>query len=173
MKQDPRSRLSIGVGTSEVEPRTSPSLSFDDWVRSAGPGLRRALVARYGVDVGPDLHAEAVAYAWEHWARLSTMTNPLGYLFRVGQSAARRHPLIRAAPVFPPEPGHEVHGPEPGLDTALRSLPDDQRVAVVLVHGYGYSYADAALIVDLPVSTLRNHIHRGMARLRKLIGDTE
>lgn len=68
----------MGVGTPEVEPRTSPSLSFDDWVRSSDPGLQRALVARYGVDVGPDLHAEALAYAWEHWDRLSTMTNPIG-----------------------------------------------------------------------------------------------
>lgn len=163
--------LSIGVGSSEVKAQTSAKVSFDDWAQAAGPGLRRAFVARYGIEVGPDLHAEAVAYAWEHWDRLEVMENRIGYLFRVGQSAARRHPLIRSAPVLPPEPGATAYGPEPGLDVALRSITDDQRVAVVLVHGYGYSYADAASILDVPVSTLRNHVHRGMTRLRELIGD--
>lgn len=162
----------MGVRAAMTKPPSEGS-TFEQWVLSAGLDLRRALISRYGIEVGPDVHAEAIAYAWEHWSRLQAMSNPLGYLYRVGQSAARRHPLIRSAPALPPEPRPESYGPEPGLDHALRALTDEQRVAVVLVHGYGYSYADAALIVDLPVSTLRNHIHRGMAQLRKLIGDTE
>jgi len=146
-------------------------LAFEEWVRAAGPGLRRALITRYGIEVGPDVHAEALAYAWEHWSRVQAMSNPLGYLYRVGQSAARRHPAIRVAPLLPPEAAVDAHGPEPRLDQALRSLTEDQRVAVLLIHGYGYSYDEAASFVDLPVSTLRNHIHRGMARLRDLMGE--
>lgn len=145
--------------------------TFEQWVASVGPDLRRALVSRYGIEVGPDVYAEAIAYAWEHWTRLQRLNNPVGYLYRVGQSAARRHPLVRSAPALPPEARTEGYELEPGLEVALRALTDEQRVAVVLVHGYGYSYAAAAEVVDVPVSTLRNHIHRGMLRLRKLMGE--
>ena len=31
----------------------------------------------------------ALAYGWQHWDRIGAMANPVGYLFRVGQSAAR------------------------------------------------------------------------------------
>ena len=57
--------------------------------------------------------------------------------------------------------------PEPGLHTALERLTDDQRVAVRLVHAHGYTYAEAATMLDIPITTLRNHIHRGMKRLRR------
>ena len=59
------------------------------------------------------------------------------------------------------------HEPEPGLHDALQCLTDDQRVAVLLVHAHGYSYAEAAGILEIPVTTLRNNIHRGMNRLRR------
>lgn len=32
-----------------------------------------------------------MAWGWEHAGELAAMTNPAGYLFRVGQSAARRY----------------------------------------------------------------------------------
>src|SRR5262249_19579169 len=63
--------------------------------------LRRALVAAYGVDVGSDASADALAWAWEHRDELATMANPAGYLYRVGQSAARRY---RPRAIRLPEP---------------------------------------------------------------------
>lgn len=36
------------------------------------------LVARYGVEFGNDVCADALAYAWEHWARVEPMDNPVG-----------------------------------------------------------------------------------------------
>ena len=71
---------------------------FDAFVTRCGPDLRRVLVAHYGLDVGVEAAADALAYAWERWERVSTMENPTGYLVRVGQSAARRYrrrPVVR------------------------------------------------------------------------------
>ena len=65
-------------------------MSFDQFAQSVTPRLRAALVAAYGVDIGSDAAAEAMAYAWEHWDRVGEMGNPAGYLYRVGQTAARR-----------------------------------------------------------------------------------
>ena len=87
----------------------APDRSFERFVAVEGERLRRALVVSYGVDVGSDASAEALAWAWEHWDRVSDMANPVGYLFRVGQSATRRQRRWRwrrPRVLLPSEGGH-------------------------------------------------------------------
>ncbi len=142
-------------------------LDFDAFAHEAESRLRRALVARYGVEVGTDATADALAYAWEHWQELSAMSNPTGYLYRVAQSTVRRHHRWnRRSPTLPSETAAELSATEPALPGALGQLRPDVRVAVVLVHGYAWTYAEVAALLDVPVSTVRNHVHRGTARLR-------
>ena len=74
---------------------------FTEFVGTVEPRLRIALVARYGPERGREATAEALAFAWEHWERVGQMDNPIGYLFRVGQSKSRsrrRPPLIADRP---------------------------------------------------------------------------
>jgi len=142
-------------------------LGFDAFALEAESRLRRALVARYGVEVGTDATADALAYAWEHWQELSGMSNPTGYLYRVAQSTVRRHHRwSRRSTMLPSETAAELSPTEPALPGALGQLRPDVRVAVVLVHGYAWTYAEVAALLDVPVSTVRNHVHRGTARLR-------
>lgn len=79
------------------------SVSFDRFVAGDGERLRRVLVAQFGVEVGNEIHADALVYAWEHRDRLAGMTNPVGYLYRVARSASRRHRRWRRAVVLPVE----------------------------------------------------------------------
>lgn len=68
---------------------TMPRSGFEpSWPRSK-PRLRRALVAAYGSERGRDAVAEALAFAWERWPEVETMTNAASYLYRVGQSRTR------------------------------------------------------------------------------------
>jgi RNA polymerase sigma factor (sigma-70 family) len=152
----------------------SAKSDFDAFVQTEGARLRRVLVAHYGMDVGFDVAGDALAWAWEHWARVQEMENPTGYLYRVAQSSARRHRRWRSAVVLPPErvPANESAF-EPKLEQALLSLKPAQRVAVVLVYGLGWKYKDAAAAMSIPVTTVRNHLARGMARLRREIGEIE
>jgi len=135
------------------------------------PGLRRALVAAYGPDLGSDAAADALAWAWEHFERVEAMDNPGGYLWRVGQTSVRR-----AASRRRPWPGPDAagaggdHAYEPGLARALAGLSERQRAAVLLVHGYGYPLAEAAALLGCRVRTLRNHIDRGLAKIRTTLG---
>ncbi|MFI0238448.1 RNA polymerase sigma factor SigM [Streptomyces sp. NPDC016845] len=55
------------------------------------------------------------------------------------------------------------------LLTALRSLPADQRAALVLVDMQGYPVAEAARILDVPVGTVKSRCARGRARLLPLL----
>lgn len=158
--------VSFFVGRGGVEPG-----EFDLFARDAGARLQNALVARYGVDVGADATGDAMAYAWEHRDELAAMTNPVGYLNRVAQTAVRRQHRWERRPSFPPETAAEVTASEPQLPAELARLRPDVRVAVVLVHGYGWTYAEVATLLDVPVSTVRNHVHRGTGRLRKALED--
>jgi RNA polymerase sigma-70 factor (ECF subfamily) len=55
------------------------------------------------------------------------------------------------------------------LDVALRQLPEDQRVAVVLCDVYGMDYNEVAGFTDSALGTVKSRIHRGRLRLRVLM----
>ncbi len=126
--------------------------------------LRAGLVAAYGPETGADAAAEALAYGFEHWARLAGMDNPVGYLYRVGQTEARRQ--LRPNGFLPSRPAVRLPDFEPGLAPALESLSEQQRAGVLLVHALGWPQVDAAELLGVDVSTLRTHIARGMEKLR-------
>lgn len=140
------------------------SVTFEDFVTATGSRLRAALVGAYGPEVGLDAAADALAYGWEHWERLRVMDNPAGYLFRVGQTSARRgrsRSLVLAAP--PPDTAVNF---EPRLIPALVSLSEAQRVCVVMVHGYGWSISEVAEVLEVSASSVRTHLCRGIAHLQ-------
>jgi len=147
--------------------------AFSSFVMTDGARLRRVLVAHYGIEVGAEVASDAFAWAWEHWDQVKIMDNPCGYLYRVAQSSARRHLRWQRRVVLPTE--MTVAGlpaPEPGLERALARLSASQRVAVLLVHGLDWSYKDAAAAMDVPITTIRNHLARGLARLRRELGES-
>jgi RNA polymerase sigma-70 factor (ECF subfamily) len=57
------------------------------------------------------------------------------------------------------------------IDRGLRTLPDEQREAVLLVMVEGYSYREAAEIVGCPVGTLNSRLVRGRDALLAWLGD--
>jgi DNA-directed RNA polymerase specialized sigma24 family protein len=135
---------------------------FEAFVAAHSPRLRRALVAAYGSERGAEALAEALAYAWEHWARVSAMQHPVPYLYRVGQTRTRRR---KSRVVFDvPETG--VPWVEPALPAALAALSERQRVAVALVFGFGWQLGEVAELFGVRVTTVQNHLERGLARLR-------
>jgi DNA-directed RNA polymerase specialized sigma24 family protein len=146
---------------------------FADFVAANRRALRQVLVARFGVDVGSDATADAFAYAFEHWDYVAAMANPLGYLYRVGQTSARRHHRRQRPIHLPPVPEDHLPMVEPGLTKALTGLPPDQRTVVLLIHAFDWSYAQAAQTLDVSVGKVRNDLSRGMARLRSQLGGTE
>ena len=153
------------MGSRETEP------AFAEFIRRAEQRLSFALAAAYGPDVGADATAEALGFAWEHWDRLVTMENPVGYLYRVGQSRARRYRRPRP-PVCPPHPSPEPWV-EPALPGALARLSRRQRVAVVLVVGFGWYLAEVADLLGVCGSSVQRHLDRGLLKLRASLGVDE
>jgi DNA-directed RNA polymerase specialized sigma24 family protein len=140
-------------------------VDFRAFFESAEPRLRRALVAAYGPDRGREAAAEALAFAWERWGEVRAMSNPIGYLYRVGQSRTRSR---KKRAVFD-RPDESEPWVEPGLAAALARLSERQRVAVVLVHGFGWTLRDVADLTGTATTTVQNHVERGLARLRRAL----
>lgn len=142
---------------------------FTTFVREVEPRMRYALVAAYGPDRGLEATAEAFAYAWEHWDRIRPMDNPAGYVYRVGSHHAARLVPIRS-PRFPVIDSENQPWVEPGLPGALARLTRRQRIAVVLIRAYGYSFKEVAELLGISVPTVQTHLDRGVAKLRSLLG---
>ena len=144
----------------------SERAEFTAFVHEVEPRLLHALVAHYGPVDGREATVDALSWAWENWVRLADVDNKLGYLYRVGQSATRRY-ASRPVPSALRAPAQQLAPDvDPGLIPALAQLSEQQRTAVVLVHAFGWRQTEVAELLDVTVSTVREHIARGLARLR-------
>lgn len=148
-----------------VASREQTRVAFTEFFSGSEPILRHALVATCGPEVGREAAADAFEYAWSHWDRVGSMEHPIGYLYRVGRSAARKY---RRPPVLADPPGDSsLPWIEPGLESGLRRLSDRQRTAVVLRHSFGYTYAEISQVMGVSIPTVQKHIERGLAKLRR------
>jgi RNA polymerase sigma factor (sigma-70 family) len=152
---------------------TSPQVegAFARFVEDAEPRLMRALVGAFGSEVGREVTRDALVYAWEHWSRVAGMDNPVGYLFRVGQSRSRSYRRDRVW--FPEVPASDLPEVDPRLPAALRRLSPKQRAAVVLLFVEELSEREVAEALEISRATVRKHAERGLAKLRNALEVTD
>lgn len=55
------------------------------------------------------------------------------------------------------------------VDAALQQLPEMERAVLVLYHQEECSYEGIAAALELPINTVRTHLHRGRKRLAELV----
>jgi len=66
----------------------------------------------------------------------------------------------------------DAAGPErAALRQALSSLSIDQKAAVVMCLAHGFTHAEAAEALDIPLGTIKSHVTRGREKLREALGD--
>jgi len=160
------------VRGSGVPVRDSTERAFTTFVELHERAVREALSAACGVDVGREATADALAQAWQRWERISTMDNPVGYLYVVGRNRARR--LLKRRPavlVRYPAPAREsAPSFEPALAGALAQLSERERAVVLLLHGFDWSMSEVAATLDISKSTVQSYAERALAKLRAGIG---
>lgn len=59
------------------------------------------------------------------------------------------------------------------LHAAIGTLPEDQRLVVMLRYGQDMSYEEMAEYLGVPASTVQGRLHRAKRALRKLLGPIE
>ena len=138
---------------------------FELFLQEIEPRLRRAHFAALGIDRGREATAEALAWAWEHWNRLSRIKNP-GGVSELGSPE-------RGSSKLPPSScDRDWHEPwiEPALGQALAQLSEQQRLAVVLVDAFDWTMREVGKLTGTKVPTVQTHLNRGLARLRPILG---
>jgi len=56
------------------------------------------------------------------------------------------------------------------IETAIARLRPEYRACIMLRHVEGRAYEEIAAILDLPLGTVKTHIHRARAELRDMLG---
>jgi RNA polymerase sigma factor (sigma-70 family) len=127
-----------------------------------------------------DAVQETLFKAWRSWPSISESDHLARWLTRVCVNqctSMRRHLRARA---WPPLELFESAGASRGqsnpaeiidIDRAYRALSIRQRAAITLNYRYGYSIDESADLMGCRPGTVRTHVARGLASLRKELGD--
>jgi RNA polymerase sigma-70 factor (sigma-E family) len=164
-------------------PNDASEPDFDGYVRASGPRLRRlAFLLTGDVDLAEDLLQSAYARALPHWSRVHREGNPDAYLRQTMvnlRTSWWRRQRVALRPGREPAPGLLGTGGEPDpadkvgeyqvLLAALRTLPQRQRVAVVLRHYCDLTEAQTAQTMGISVGAVKSYTSRGLAALRLVV----
>lgn len=103
------------------------------------------------------------------------------WVYRIATNAAldevrriRRRAVPTDHDTLAPPPANERTGAvdaQIDVRAALEKLPEEYRVAMVLRHVGDLDYADIAVILDVPVGTVRSRLARGRDQLGTLLGN--
>jgi RNA polymerase sigma-70 factor (ECF subfamily) len=146
--------------------------------------LRAVCYDRSAVD---DLAQETFLRAIKHAGRFDPKYPMRGWLLTIarrlsinhGQKAKRRRP---AAGVDPDEQRDTRLGPSGQLQheeqqqitrqavhAAMTRLTEPQRVAIAMHYQQGLALDEVAQLLDMPVGTVKSHLHRGRKRMKELL----
>lgn len=148
------------------------------------PRLRRyARSLMRDSDRADDLVQDSLERAFTRLANWQTGENPRRWLFTIMHNIfidnvrkdQRRGEVIPLSDVDGgrtpvPADQHDKLVARDVLD-ALQKIDPDRRAALMLVAVEGFSYAEAAGILDVPAGTLMSRIARGRAELRSVLDD--
>ena len=119
-----------------------------------------------------DVAAEALARAYARWPRVRELPHRDGWVLKVASNLAidatrrrRPDPYLSMAP-----DQEEAAVLRTALSVALRSLPKRQRQVIVLHFLSDLSEAEVAAVLGISPNTVKTHVHRGIAALRRRLG---
>lgn len=153
--------------------------AFGELARRYAASARRVARAVLGnLEDADDAAQDGFLSALRHLGRYDP-NRPFGpWLLRIVANAATdrlRRRRVRTADAIPPtlaarDPGPDRETDRSALHGALRqglaALPERQRVAVVLFDVEGYTHAEIAQVLGIPVGTVRSHVFHARRALR-------
>lgn len=142
-----------------------------------------------------DLVQETYFKAYKHYDKFEAGTNLKAWLFRILRNTfinsyrKRQNQPPQSAfsdieenfeSLVNQEPGRQIKNPEQQIleqvldadvQTALDALRDDYRMVIHLVDLEGFSYKEAAQILEVPVGTVMSRLYRGRRELERVLLD--
>ena len=149
--------------------------------RHAAVARRLARAALQDPDDADDAVQDAFLLAWRNLASFDSERPFAPWLMRIVLNAAadlrRRRKVRRVEPLMDNVPGRG--SPEAETDKvlfnqrfkeALATLPERQRVAVVMFDAEGFEHSEIAAVLGVPVGTVRSDVFHARRALRKVLG---
>lgn len=183
-----RGRNVAGCGTRTPRPTVYPYVTVDPhhhFLALVGP--HRASILRFArrLEGDPvraeDLLQQALLVAWRRFEQLHTPDAARAWLARItlttwlDRRSAREVPATDTAEYASAAPGPferlEARRVGARVADAVASLPEEQRLAVWLVDGEGFTFAEAALTLAAAPGTIASRVARGRASLRLALRD--
>lgn len=115
-----------------------------------------------------DAVQETFLRAWRYLDSFRGEGSFEGWLIRICRRCVidlQRAEHRRSRPSELPVPEGRDHGSTLEVTALMESLPVEQREVLVLCGVLGYDYETAALVLDIPVGTVRSRLSRGRERL--------
>jgi RNA polymerase sigma-70 factor (ECF subfamily) len=129
----------------------------DDLVQDC---LARALSKVHLWQAGTDLRA------WLFTILHNQYVNHVRRAVREGAAVA----LSETEPLLTSQPNQSKRLELRDLERAIAKLPEEQRAVLLLVGLEGMRYEEVAVVLDVPVGTIRSRLSRGREMLRQLMG---
>jgi RNA polymerase sigma-70 factor (sigma-E family) len=139
-----------------------------------GRAYRHALRLVGDKALAEDLAAEALTRTYVHWRRVRTLDYREAWVLRVVTNLAidayakRKVAVAEAGPIGV----EDAAVLRVTLAQALRALPARQRDAVVLRYLVDMSEVDTAEALGVAPGTVKSHVSRAVAHLRRALGPT-
>jgi RNA polymerase sigma-70 factor (ECF subfamily) len=163
---------------------------FADIVRELQGLVFRTLTRLLGHDDVQDLAQEVFIRLFRALPQFGRRSRLSTYVYRIVVNVAqdawkrRRRPDHAATSLADPATGWENRLADRGpsaqavlerrellaaVEAALADLAPAERAAIVLFHQEERSYEEIAAVLDVPVGTVRTHLHRGRAKVAALV----
>jgi RNA polymerase sigma-70 factor (ECF subfamily) len=177
--------LRRGLRGNRARARAAAALGAEDSVRAhtqPGQSLWVLAAAWVGRGAADDLVQETARVAWQRRVAFTVGTDLRNWLFQIARHLGanwRRRPRLE---VRDPEdlPRGEAlaslavgwpfdadrYGLSDGLSNALGALPEVARACLLLHVVIGHSFAEIAVMLDIPENTAMSHARRARLRLR-------
>ena len=114
-----------------------------------------------------DALQETALRAWQHRGRLRNQAHFGTWVTRICINVCRSMLRHRRVLSLDEAPEAASPPPDPTLSMALRALPEELRLPLMLQYAEGMSYQDVSRVLHLPESTVRGRIARAKQQLRK------
>jgi RNA polymerase sigma-70 factor (ECF subfamily) len=160
---------------------TEEEASFEDFYRATASRLIGQVALLTGDrEEARDCVHEAMERAWLRWGHVRTLHDPESWVrtvaWRTGISRWRRvRTGARLLQRHRPRESYDDHAGDvadtQSLAAAMRRLPADQRLALVLFHVCDLDVATVAQQTDSSVSAVKSRLHRARKALAEILGD--
>lgn len=153
-----------------------PDQGFAEFFRTCLPVVIRTLTALTGdTRVVEDIAQDALLIARHRWSDIRSYDKPEAWVLKVAIRLMRRWqqrhqhetPLASVPDVV--VDAHDVEA----VHSAVRQLSPRHRETVALHHLLGYSVNEIAAVLVVSESTVRTHLTRGRAELRRILGGSD